>query len=65
MQYEIEITTGAKPASIDALTVEAKSALDAVNNARALTGNYAGKACVKWQGQYLPIAQVRQLESLA
>ena len=61
MHYQIEITTGSKPASIDALTVAANTATEAAAIARDLTGN-RGAVKIKWEGQFLPLDQVQRLE---
>ena len=61
MHYQIEITTGSKPASIDALTVAANTATEAASIARDLTGN-RGAVKIKWEGQFLPLDQVQRLE---
>ena len=61
MHYQIEITTGSKPASIDALTVAANTATEAAAIARDLTGN-RGTVKIKWEGQFLPLDQVQRLE---
>ena len=61
MHYQIEITTGSKPASIDALTVAANTATEAAAIARDLTGN-RGAVKIKWEGQFLPLEQVQRLE---
>ena len=61
MHYQIEITTGSKPASIDALTVAANTATEAAAIARDLTGN-RDTVKIKWEGQFLPLDQVQRLE---
>ncbi len=61
MHYQIEITTGSKPASIDALTVAANTATEAAAIARDLTGN-SGTVKIKWEGLFLPLDQVQRLE---
>ena len=63
MQYEIEITTGSKPAQIDALTVAASSATEAAAVARSWTGNN-GRVAIKVGGLFVPLSQAQFLEAL-
>lgn len=63
MHYQIEITTGSKPASIDALTVAANTATEAAAIARDLTGN-RGSLKIKWGGLFMPLHQVQIAEQL-
>lgn len=61
MQYEIEITTGTRPARIEALRVTAVSVSDACREARAMTG-HRGELRIRYAGLFMPERDAEKLE---